>query len=86
MFSGYGQSQAMTEQIFSAIERHMEERYQKYSVFETIEDWTSADVHRLVSAFLGTFLFNKNVYFVFKLLELISSLLYRGEISNGTSA
>lgn len=53
MFSGYGQSQAMTEHIFSAVEIYMEMKYQKDSVFDSIESWDEADVHRLVSAFLG---------------------------------
>lgn len=53
MFSGYGQSQALTERIFLALEKFLEERYAADHVFESIEKWDEADVHRLVSAFLG---------------------------------
>jgi hypothetical protein len=53
MFSGYGQSLALTERIFLELEKFMEVRYDKDRVFESIEQWDEADVHRLVSAFLG---------------------------------
>jgi hypothetical protein len=53
MFSGYGQSLALTERIFLELEKFLEVRYDEDRVFESIEQWDEADVHRLVSAFLG---------------------------------
>ena len=45
----------MTERIFSTLEKFLEEKYEKDRAFDTIEQWDEADVHRLVSAFLGKF-------------------------------
>jgi hypothetical protein len=56
MFSGYGQSQALTERIFRALEKFMEVHYDKDRVFESVAQWDEADVYRLVSAFLGKLL------------------------------
>lgn len=53
MFSGYGQNQAVTYNIFSALEKFLDEHYQKDHAFDNISQWDQADVHRLVSAFLG---------------------------------
>ena len=54
MFSGYGQTQALTERIFLALENYMEERHDLERVFDSLAEWDEADVHRLVSLFLGT--------------------------------
>ncbi|CAJ1945281.1 unnamed protein product [Cylindrotheca closterium] len=53
MFSGYGQTQALTERIFVALEDYMEERHNMERNFDSLEEWDEADVHRLVSLFLG---------------------------------
>jgi hypothetical protein len=53
MFSGYGQSQAMTWKVFSELEKFMEEVLQRENALDSIHLWDQADVHRLVSAFLG---------------------------------
>lgn len=53
MFSGYGQTQALTERIFVALEIYMEERHGLERVFDSLATWDEADVHRLVSLFLG---------------------------------
>eukprot|EP00980_Cylindrotheca_fusiformis_P006872 scaffold1437_cov113-Cylindrotheca_fusiformis.AAC.1 len=53
MFSGYGQSQALTARIFLALEHFLEERHGRDGVLESIDTWDEADLYRLVSAFLG---------------------------------
>ena len=53
MFSGYGQSQAVTQGVFAALEKFLDEKYQRDSVLESIGEWNQGDIHRLVSAFLG---------------------------------
>lgn len=54
MFSGYGQTQALTERIFDALEEYMEEQRNMEKTFDSLSEWDEADVHRLVSLFLGT--------------------------------
>lgn len=53
MFSGYGQREAVTHNIFSALENFLDEHYQKDRPFDNIGEWNQGDIHRLVSAFLG---------------------------------
>jgi hypothetical protein len=53
MFSGYGQSQAVTMDVLSAVERHMEAVEGRDCALSNLHDWDEADLHRLVSAFLG---------------------------------
>jgi hypothetical protein len=53
MFSGYGQRQAVTQNIFSALEKFLDEHHQRDHALENISQWDQGDVHRLVSAFLG---------------------------------
>jgi len=53
MFSGYGQTQALTERIFVALEKYMEEQHNLERAFDSLSEWDEADVHRLVSLFLG---------------------------------
>ena len=54
MFSGYGQPMAMTCNVLNAVEQYM---IQTQTIlvrpFEQLEEWDEADLHRLVSAFLG---------------------------------
>ena len=54
MFSGYGQTQALTDRIFDALEEYMEEQHNVEKTFDSLSEWDEADVHRLVSLFLGT--------------------------------
>lgn len=54
MFSGYGQTQALTERIFVALEKYMEKHHNLERAFDSLSEWDEADVHRLVSLFLGT--------------------------------
>lgn len=55
MFSGYGQREAVTHWIFSAVEKFLEETYQRDRALDKIvhQEWDQGDVHRLVSTFLG---------------------------------
>mmetsp|Transcript_11503 Transcript_11503/g.27011 ORF Transcript_11503/g.27011 Transcript_11503/m.27011 type:complete len:1027 (+) Transcript_11503:153-3233(+) len=53
MFSGYGQKEEMIETAFSALEKFLEERYQRDRALDKIYEWDECDVHRLVSLFLG---------------------------------
>jgi ribosome-binding ATPase YchF (GTP1/OBG family) len=53
MFSGYGQTQAQTLDIFSAVGKYMEEHEQRDRALDNLGQWDEGDVHRLVSAFLG---------------------------------
>ncbi|KAL3932863.1 MAG: hypothetical protein SGBAC_010649 [Bacillariaceae sp.] len=53
MFSGYGQTQGLTERIFVTLEKYMEEHHGLERVFDSLATWDEADVHRLVSLFLG---------------------------------
>ena len=45
MFSGYGQSQALTERIFSELEKFVEFQHQRDRVFDMVDQWDEADVH-----------------------------------------
>eukprot|EP00536_Pseudo-nitzschia_multiseries_P000529 jgi/Psemu1/233699/estExt_Genewise1.C_60210 len=53
MFSGYGQKVEMIETAFSALEKFLEERYQRDRALDKIYEWDECDVHRMVSLFLG---------------------------------
>jgi len=53
MFSGYGQPRAMTERVLDEIESYLEQQEGRVRVFDTLDEWDEADVHRLVSTFLG---------------------------------
>jgi len=71
MFSGYGQSQAMTGRVFYAIEKYLEDRYQIDRAFDMIETWDEADAHRLVSAFLGKFPHDHNFVYCSRFLVFV---------------
>lgn len=53
MFSGYGQREVETQNILTALERYLEDRYQRDRALDRLEEWDQGDIHRLVSAFLG---------------------------------
>jgi ribosome-binding ATPase YchF (GTP1/OBG family) len=53
MFSGYGQTQSMTRNVFSALENFLADELQRDRALDHIDEWDQGDVHRLVSAFLG---------------------------------
>jgi ribosome-binding ATPase len=54
MFSGYGQPMAMTWNVLNAMEQYMVQTQTKLvRPLEQLDEWDEADVHRLVSAFLG---------------------------------
>ena len=53
MFSGYGQNQATTWNILSAVEKYMDKTENRDHALDHLEEWDQGDVHRLVSAFLG---------------------------------
>ena len=59
MFSGYGQTMAMTCNLLNAVEKYMiqleEDHEQQKFVhpYEQMEEWDTGDIYRLVSAFLG---------------------------------
>ena len=53
MFSGYGQKIDITDTMFPALERFLEDRYQRERALDKIYEWNEADIQRLVSLFLG---------------------------------
>ena len=53
MFSGYGQNQAMTHTMFSALDKFLEDKYHGDKALDNIALWDQGDIHRVVSAFLG---------------------------------
>jgi hypothetical protein len=53
MFSGYGQPQSVTRSVFSALEKFLDEQKERDHALDHIQEWDQADVHRLVSTFLG---------------------------------
>ncbi len=53
MFSGYGQKIDMAETVFPALEKFMEDNYDRERALDKIYEWTEADIQRLVSLFLG---------------------------------
>ena len=53
MFGGYGQNQAVTSNVIFAVEKYMESHLERERPFDHLDNWDEADVHRLVSAFLG---------------------------------
>ena len=53
MFSGYGQTEALTWKILTALEKYMEDNLHRERPLDNIEKWDQGDLHRLVSAFLG---------------------------------
>lgn len=53
MFSGYGQTQAVTMDVLSAVEKYLETVEQRERALSNLYEWDEGDVHRLVSAFLG---------------------------------
>eukprot|EP00522_Entomoneis_paludosa_P012120 CAMPEP_0172446808 /NCGR_PEP_ID=MMETSP1065-20121228/6307_1 /TAXON_ID=265537 /ORGANISM="Amphiprora paludosa, Strain CCMP125" /LENGTH=956 /DNA_ID=CAMNT_0013197997 /DNA_START=84 /DNA_END=2954 /DNA_ORIENTATION=- len=53
MFGGYGQNQAVTANVLTAVEKFMESHQDRERAFDHLDTWTEADVHRLVSSFLG---------------------------------
>ena len=53
MLSGYKQNQAFTEDVLAAVERFLAEEKGWEGACDELERWSEADLHRLVSAFLG---------------------------------
>jgi len=53
MFSGYGQTQAVTWSVLNAVERYLDRTEQRHRALDRLDEWDESDVHRLVSAFLG---------------------------------
>ena len=53
MFGGYGQTQAVTNNVLMAVEIYMESCTGQERALDNLSSWDEADVHRLVSAFLG---------------------------------
>ena len=53
MFGGYGQIQAVTNNVLFAVEKYMEINEGRERALDHLDSWDEADVHRLVSAFLG---------------------------------
>ena len=53
MLSGYKQNQAFTEDVLAAVERFLAEKKGREGAYDELERWSEADLHRLVSAFLG---------------------------------
>ena len=53
MFGGYGQPQAMTSNLLTAVERYLELQEHRERALDHLDEWDSGDLHRLVSAFLG---------------------------------
>ncbi|KAL7576446.1 hypothetical protein ACA910_018246 [Epithemia clementina (nom. ined.)] len=53
MFGGYGQTQAVTNNVLVAVEKYMEQKEGRERALDHLTEWDEADVHRLVSAFLG---------------------------------
>lgn len=54
MFSGYGGLRdAETQNILNKVAQYLEEEYQRDHALEALDTWDQADIHRLVSAFLG---------------------------------
>lgn len=53
MFSGYGQREAETQDLLRELEKHIHTKYQKDQCLENLSDWNQADIHLLVSTFLG---------------------------------
>ncbi len=53
MFSGYGQKIDMAETVFPALEKFMEDKYERERALDKIFEWNEADIQRLVSLFLG---------------------------------
>jgi ribosome-binding ATPase len=53
MFSGYGQPQTVTVDVLSGVEKYMESQRGRDRALANLGQWNEADVHRLVSTFLG---------------------------------
>ena len=53
MFSGYGQREVVTDMVFSALERFLDDKYHRDKALDQVSSWNECDVHRIVSAFLG---------------------------------
>jgi hypothetical protein len=53
MFSGYGQTQADLWDIMFAVEKYLSKVEHRDHALDKLQEWDEADVHRLVSAFLG---------------------------------
>lgn len=54
MFSGYGQGQSVTLRVLDSVEQFLQEEQHRERPLENLSEWDTGDVHRLVSAFLGT--------------------------------
>lgn len=52
LFSGYKQSQSFVEEVFTAVENFVSEKYGQDSIFDNLESFDEGDLYRLVSAFV----------------------------------
>lgn len=53
MFSGYGQTSAVTSDVLYAVGKYMEKTQEREHALDHLQEWDAGDVHRVVSAFLG---------------------------------
>lgn len=53
MFSGYGQTKAVTLSVLHAVENYLEKYQQRQNALDNLADWDEGDLHRLISAFVG---------------------------------
>lgn len=53
MFTGYGQREAEIRTILSMLEQFLDNEYSREHAMDHLEEWNQADIHRLVSCFLG---------------------------------
>ena len=79
LFSGYGQREAETQAILTEVEAYLDKTYQREHALSDLRNWDQADIHLLVSTYLGvrfpmTLALNK--------CDLPSSLSYIDKIQN----
>jgi ribosome-binding ATPase len=53
LFSGYGQREAETQIILRELEEYLSSTYRREQALGNMRDWDQADIHLLVSTFLG---------------------------------
>ena len=53
LFSGYGQREAETQAILREVESYLDKTYHREHALRDLRNWNQADIHLLVSTFLG---------------------------------
>jgi hypothetical protein len=53
LFSGYGQREAETQAVLREVESYLDKTYQREHALCDLRNWNQADIHLLVSTFLG---------------------------------